>query len=246
MEGKKSNPPNLLLRLGVNIFLAGVLSIPFSIITAILAYYVVVELLDLHVSVVIGLAPLYYLVAKWCFKFLFLVLVKAQLKPVEEGYFEADFGNKNVRNWLINISLIDAVKYFVGNPPLGQTFLRPPLYRFLGARLGKATSLDEVTDPYLLEMDDGAIAGGRSFIITHISRNGGLYLKKVKIGRGALVGGSSIIMPGVEVGEGAVVAAGSLVPADTKIPPYTLWAGVPAKQVKSLKSEQKTCEGDVA
>ncbi|MEM3466124.1 MAG: fibronectin type III-like domain-contianing protein, partial [Candidatus Jordarchaeales archaeon] len=156
---------------------------------------------------------------------------------VEEGEYEMDMGNKNVRNWLINISLVDAVKYFVGNPPLGQTFLRPPLYRFLGAKLGKATSLDDVTDPYLLEMEDGAVAGGRSFIVTHISRNGGLYLKKVKIGRNALVGICSTIMPGVEIGEGAVVAANSLIPMDTKIPPYTLWSGIPAKQIKSLKGE---------
>lgn len=237
LKSGKNSPPNLLLRLGVNIFLAGMLSIPFSVLSAVLAYYFLVELLRLPLVVVIGLAPLYYLVAKWCFKLFFLVLARAQLKPVEEGYFEADFGNRNVRNWLINISLVDAVKYFVGNPPLGQTFLRPPLYRFLGAKLGKATSLDDVTDPYLLEMEDGAIAGGRSFIITHASRKGGLYLKKVKIGRNALVGTCSTIMPGVEIGEGAVVAASSLVPMDTKIPPYTLWSGIPAKQVKSLKGE---------
>lgn len=211
---------------------------PFSVLSAILAYYTLVEVLQLPLAVVIGLAPVYYLVAKWCFRLFFLVLAKAQLRPVEEGYFEADFRNRNVRNWLINISLVDAVKYFVGNPPLGQTFLRPPLYRLLGAKLGKGTSLDDVTDPYLLEMEDGAVAGGHSFIITHISRNGGLYLKKVKIGRGALIGTRSTIMPGVEIGEGAVVAANSLVTMDTKIPPYTLWSGIPAKQVKTLKPNQ--------
>ncbi len=235
----EAKPPNLILRLGINIIVAGFLSLPLSIMLAILTYYLLVQILQLHVAIVIGLAPIYYLVAKWCFRFLFLLLAKAQLKPVEEGRFEADFGNRNVRNWLINISLVDAVKYFVGNPPLGQTFLRLPLYKLLGAKLGEKTSLDEVSDPYLLEMEDGAVAGAGSLILTHIStRDGGLYLKKVRIGKGALIGVRSTIMPGAEIGEGAIVAANSLVPMDTKIPPYTLWSGIPAKQVKILKSNE--------
>jgi carbonic anhydrase/acetyltransferase-like protein (isoleucine patch superfamily) len=41
-----------------------------------------------------------------------------------------------------------------------------------------------------------------------------------------------------EIGEGAIVAAGALVLSNTKIPPYTLWAGVPAKFVKNVEPEQ--------
>jgi carbonic anhydrase/acetyltransferase-like protein (isoleucine patch superfamily) len=41
-----------------------------------------------------------------------------------------------------------------------------------------------------------------------------------------------------EVGEGAIVAAGSLVLSNTKIPPYTLWGGVPAKFIKNVEPEQ--------
>ena len=41
-----------------------------------------------------------------------------------------------------------------------------------------------------------------------------------------------------EVGEGAIVAAGSVVLSNTKIPPYTLWAGVPAKYVKDVEPHQ--------
>jgi maltose O-acetyltransferase len=50
------------------------------------------------------------------------------------------------------------------------------------------------------------------------------------------VGGNSIILQGVTVGEGAVVAAGSVVTKDVK--PYTVVGGVPAKFIKerTLKS----------
>lgn len=51
-----------------------------------------------------------------------------------------------------------------------------------------------------------------------------------------LVGMGSIVMDNVEVGEGAIIAAGAVVLENTIIPPYTLWAGVPARQVKTLDS----------
>jgi carbonic anhydrase/acetyltransferase-like protein (isoleucine patch superfamily) len=38
----------------------------------------------------------------------------------------------------------------------------------------------------------------------------------------------------VVVGEGSIVAAGAVVKENEIIPPNTLWAGVPAKQVKVL------------
>ena len=51
-----------------------------------------------------------------------------------------------------------------------------------------------------------------------------------KVCKGALIGMGSTLLDYVEVGEGAVVAAGSVVLSKTIIEPYTLWAGVPARQ----------------
>ena len=53
-----------------------------------------------------------------------------------------------------------------------------------------------------------------------------------------LIGMGAILLDYAEVGEGAIVAAGALVLSNTKIPPYTLWAGVPAKYVKDVEPEQ--------
>ena len=53
-----------------------------------------------------------------------------------------------------------------------------------------------------------------------------------KIDNYALIGIGAILLDHAEVGEGAIVAAGSLVLSNTKIPPYTLWGGVPAKFIK--------------
>ncbi len=54
----------------------------------------------------------------------------------------------------------------------------------------------------------------------------------------ALIGMGATLLDNVEVGEGAIVAANSLVLSGTIIPPHTLWAGVPAKQIKAVAPEQ--------
>ena len=54
----------------------------------------------------------------------------------------------------------------------------------------------------------------------------------VKIGRGAFVGASVTLLPGITIGEGSFVAAGSVVTAD--VPPHMLVAGAPARSVRSL------------
>jgi carbonic anhydrase/acetyltransferase-like protein (isoleucine patch superfamily) len=59
-----------------------------------------------------------------------------------------------------------------------------------------------------------------------------------KIDNYALIGMGAILLDYTEVGEGAIVAAGALVLSKTKIPPYTLWAGVPAKFVKNVEPAQ--------
>jgi len=59
-----------------------------------------------------------------------------------------------------------------------------------------------------------------------------------KIDNYALIGMGAILLDYAEVGEGAIVAAGALVLSKTKIPPYTLWAGVPAKFVKNVEPAQ--------
>lgn len=49
------------------------------------------------------------------------------------------------------------------------------------------------------------------------------------IGKNAAVLTNATVLPGVTVGEGAVVAAGAVATKD--IPPYEVWAGVPAKKI---------------
>lgn len=65
---------------------------------------------------------------------------------------------------------------------------------------------------------------------TPIIFSGRPELKETIIGADVWIGAFSIIMTGVKIGDGSIVGAGSIVTKD--IPPYTIYAGVPAKFIK--------------
>ena len=72
----------------------------------------------------------------------------------------------------------------------------------------------------------------------YVSVGHNVTIHGAKINNYALIGMGSILLDYAEVGEGAIVAAGALVLSNTIIPPYTLWAGVPAKFIKNVEPEQ--------
>lgn len=59
------------------------------------------------------------------------------------------------------------------------------------------------------------------------------------VGDGALIGISATVLSYCQIGEGALIAAGAVVLEKTIVPPHTLWAGIPAKQIKELNAGQR-------
>lgn len=72
----------------------------------------------------------------------------------------------------------------------------------------------------------------------YVSVGHNVTIHGAKIDDYALIGMGAILLDYVEVGEGAIVAAGSLVLSKTKIPPFQIWGGVPAKFIKEAEPEQ--------
>ena len=86
---------------------------------------------------------------------------------------------------------------------------------------------------------DRTLIGYRSMIISanHNIPKGmgkifdsGHTLAPVKIGSDVWIGGNTVILPGVTIGEGAVIAAGSVVTKN--VPAFKIVAGCPAKEIK--------------
>ncbi len=66
-------------------------------------------------------------------------------------------------------------------------------------------------------------------ILTH-DRTRGLYLH-TRIGENCFIGGRSLILPGIEIGDSCVVGAGSVV--TKSVPPRSIVAGNPARIIRS-------------
>lgn len=92
-----------------------------------------------------------------------------------------------------------------------------------------------------------------SFAVSFITHDGGTWAFRdylsdyqeiikfgsIEVGEGAFVGANSTIMPGVKIGHHSVVGVGSIV--TKSIPPETVWAGVPARQICTLEEYAKRC-----
>lgn len=90
-----------------------------------------------------------------------------------------------------------------------------------------------------VNLQDGTICHGQLgqfglIVEDEVSVGHSVVLHGCHIGRQALIGIRATVLNGAEIGEQAIVAAGSVVTEGTRIPPRTLWAGIPAKQKREL------------
>lgn len=60
--------------------------------------------------------------------------------------------------------------------------------------------------------------------------------KPTTIGVDAWIGAGAVVMQGVSIGRGAVVGANAVVTKD--VPPYEIWAGIPARKIRDRFSSE--------
>lgn len=91
-------------------------------------------------------------------------------------------------------------------------------------------------------IQDGSIIhcdiGAPTVIGNNVTIGHNVMLHACKIGNDSLIGIGAIVLDGAEVGEGAIIGAGAIVTPRTKIPPFTMALGVPAKVVRNLTEEE--------
>lgn len=85
------------------------------------------------------------------------------------------------------------------------------------------------TFPKGVHVGENSYVAFESRILCH-DRTRGLYLH-TRVGRNCFIGGRSLILPGVEIGDNCVVGAGSIV--TKSVPPRSIVAGNPARVIRS-------------
>lgn len=109
------------------------------------------------------------------------------------------------------------------------------IYRMLGMKVGRHVSFGlmamvDIFFPQDITVEENAIIGYNTTILTHEFLTGEWRRGPVHIGKDVMIGANCTILPGVVIGDGAVVAAHSLVNRD--VPPGALVGGVPARELR--------------
>jgi hypothetical protein len=145
---------------------------------------------------------------------LFNFILPFRIKPFRGNYYSL-----NSIPWYIHNALTYIVRYtfleFITPTPLNPLF-----YRLMGMKVGKGVHINttNISDPALIEIEDGATIGGSAHIIAHYASKGYLIVKPVKIGKKATIGLKATIMGDVEIGEGAVIAPHEVILPKSRIP----------------------------
>lgn len=134
--------------------------------------------------------------------------------------------------YLVSVTFMD----FILLTPIASLF-----YRLMGAKVGRNIQINSKfgADLSLLEIGDEAVIGGHATVICHSFERGRLILKKVKIGKKAIIGLNAVILPGCEIGDGALVAAGAVLGKNKIVEPHSVYAGVPAESTKERREREK-------
>ena len=163
---------------------------------------------------------------------LFIRLLRVRYK---EGEYEATIKDKTSFKFILSYALYFptySVIGFLNMPPIKVLFLK-----MIGCKIGKNVVLggDEwIFDPYVTEIGDNTTIGGRSMVLGHLGE-GHLIIKKTKIGNNCLIGGDCFIMPGAIIEDNVVLGAKSLVLKDQILQKGKFYAGIPAKEIKTME-----------
>lgn len=112
-----------------------------------------------------------------------------------------------------------------------NTFLSPKAY--IDTHKGSSVTIGKncyITRNVVILNHTDTYRGGPEGI--WISKGCDRILKDVVIGDNVFIGVNSVVMPGVTIGNNSVVGALSLV--NKSIPPNTVWAGNPARQITTI------------
>ena len=127
----------------------------------------------------------------------------------------------------------------------------------LGVSVGQGCmffgSVDFGSEPYLISMGNQVMLSENIRFVTHdggirVLDNMGIFPKgdvfgPITIGSNVFIGMDTIILKGVTIGDNVVIGAGSIV--TKSVDSNSVWAGVPARRIKSVEEYAEGLRDDV-
>lgn len=116
--------------------------------------------------------------------------------------------------------------------------------RLNGARIGRGVYVNSLylSDHNLIDIGDHVVIGADVHLSAHTVERGSLIIAPVRVGRGVMIGVSTVVDIGVEFGDGCQVAALSFVPKHSRLEPGAVYGGIP---VRLLRRPQPTPVGEL-
>lgn len=186
---------------------------------------------------IIFLLPFEMLAIGYAFIMSSFLLVKIAISrlerrsPPREGWFQKD--SQDMKDYMAR----HFFKYYALWLARNATFpwIDKIAYTMFGVKVGKTVVLHEAwVDTELVDIDDYAMVGMGSSVMSHCLYKDHVLVKKVMIDAQTVVGAFTILAPGVHVGYGSVLGANSGTLLDQHIEPRFLYAGNPARKLKEV------------
>jgi non-ribosomal peptide synthetase-like protein len=165
--------------------------------------------------------------------FLLLVILARYVTFFRSREGDYPFVSLYAIRWAFVGSLASLAKILILGHLKGMPILNG-FYRAMGARIGKDVLINtcNMFDFDLLEIGDGTFIGGDAVVIGHLGEDGLLKIRRVRIGKGCVVGQSSVVFPGATMEDGSTLGALSLLPKGKTLPPGTVWGGNPLREIR--------------
>jgi len=170
------------------------------------------------------------------FSGLIIHLFNIKYKP---GVYEYTYKDKMSFKWILICSLYTPWRKILGSFLFGE--MKYVYYRFLGMKIGKNTLVGgTVMDPCLTEFGDNCTMGLYAVIYGHIHdyEKGTIMMDRIKIGNNVVIGAGVLIMPGAVVQDNVKIAAGAVVTKGQVLKKNSIYAGIPAKELKIKKKKR--------
>lgn len=117
------------------------------------------------------------------------------------------------------------------------------VYRFLGVHIGRnVVAYEGYIDPELIEIGDFTMTSLNICIFSHLIYQDKIFIKKVKIGKGCIVGPHTIISPGTILQDWAVLGVNSYTSINQVLEGDLIHVGTPVSMTLPIQSVEESQE----